>query len=389
MLESKELLHLLKATTLFAHVPDKVLTSIQDKMELFWLPSGTTLISQGEPGDALYLIVEGELEILTDDVQVVIRGPGECVGELTLLDDSPRMSTVRTKTDACLLKIHRSDFYQALTTSWEVVSAMFQILGQKLREDTEARIALIRQQEQLQQDLRRAHEIQTAMLPSEDLMLDWIHLTGKSQPAAAVGGDYYDYFLLPDDRVSLAIGDVVGHGFYSGLLVAIVSSALRFQVEIDPSPDSVLEALNKVVRNYRHTHMLMTFSYIMLYPSKRVLTFTNAGHPYPYLYRNREQKWISLKIDSLPLGAFLQDRLKWIQIEWEPGDRLFLYSDGLTEAQNEAEQQYGVDALERFLSQHVYLSPGEMIAALYEALDGHRQEHPFDDDVTVVIVDFL
>ena len=138
---------------------------------------------------------------------------GEHVEELALLDDSPRSAAVQAKTDVRLLKLYQDDFHQILLTSLEVAKARLQLLGQKIKEDTVQRIAMGREQEQLQQDLRRAHEIQAAMLPSKDLILDWVYLTGKSEPAAVVGGDYYDYFRLPDGCVGIAIGDAVGHKF--------------------------------------------------------------------------------------------------------------------------------------------------------------------------------
>ena len=388
MLKSNELLSILKTTELFSHVPDEILVSIQDRMEQFRLSAGTILFNESEPGDGLYIIVQGQLRILSGGVQLGVRSPGQYVGELALLDDSPRSATVKAKTDVLLLKLHRDAFHQVLTTSPELVSAMFRLLVQKIRNDTEHRTAILQEHEQVQYDLRRAHEIQTAMLPSEDLILDWLHLTGKSQPAAVVGGDYYDYFCLPDNRVSVAIGDVAGHGFYSSLLVAIVSSALQFQVEIDPTPASVHAVLNKVVRNYRHTRLLMTFSYMVLSPSDHTLTVTNAGHPYLYLYRHREQRWAPLEIDSLPLGTLLPVSSQQMVVEWEPGDRLFLYSDGLPEARNERGQPYGFDSLEHFLSQQASLSPNEMISILYETLDHYRKGHPFDDDVTAIVVKF-
>ena len=389
MFQSKELFNNLKNTELFAHVPDDVLTSISDKMELLRLPAGKVLFNEGEFGDTLYLIIEGELAILSDDIEIVTRRRGECVGELALLDPSPRNATVKSKTDSSLLKLHRNDFNRTLASSWEAVCSVFKMLVRKLRAETEQKISIIREQERLQQDFRRAYEIQTAMLPSEDLTLDWVHLAGKSQPAADVGGDYYDYFSLPDGCVSVAIGDVVGHGFYSSLLVAIASSALKFQVEKAPSPQSVLNALNKVVLNYRHTRMLMTFAYMLLNPSNQTLTFANAGHPYPYLYRHDERKWTSLEISELPLGALQQSWSRTLTVEWKPGDRLFLYSDGIIETQNEKEEMYGFDSLERLLYQHASISPGDMISAIYEELDGYRNGCPIDDDVTVVVVQFL
>jgi serine phosphatase RsbU (regulator of sigma subunit) len=228
------------------------------------------------------------------------------------------------------------------------------------------------------------------MLPTGDFSLDWMHLTGKSQPAAQVGGDYYDYFHLPDGRVSVAIGDVAGHGFYSGLLVALVSSGFDFQMEINSSPTSVLTALNKIVRNYRHTRMLMTFSYLILNHSNHTLTFVNAGHPYPYLYRADEQRWSALKTDGLPpLGTRLKFQPEPTQISWQSGDRLFLYSDGLTEARGTGEEGYGTDALERFLDDYAFHSPHTMITALDAELADFRSGNPLQDDLTVVIVQLL
>jgi serine phosphatase RsbU (regulator of sigma subunit) len=373
---------------LFTHAPSEVLSSIWDKMEEVRLSAGTVLFNTGDPGDGLYLIIEGKLRIVSGNVLLGTREPGEYVGELALLDDSPRSATVEAITDALLLKLYREDFHHVLTTLPEVVSTLLRLLVQKIRNDTAQHAAILHQQEELQYDLRRAYEIQTAMLPSGNLGLDWVHLAGRSQPAAIVGGDYYDYFQLPDGCVSVAIGDVVGHGFYSSLLVAIVSSALHFQVERDATPVSVHGALNKVVRNYRHTRLLMTFSYMILNPADRTFTLTNAGHPYPFLYRHAECRWTSLQIDSLPLGSLLHQRPEEMTVKWELGDRLFLYSDGLIEAQNELEQIYGGDALEGFLYKNASLTPNEMIARMYEELKDYCGGRPFDDDVTVAVVEF-
>ena len=388
MSQSKESLDAIKTMELFTHAPSEVLASIWDKMEEVQLSAGTTLFNTGDPGDGLYLIIEGKLGILSGNVMLGTRGPGEYVGELALLDDSPRSATVEATTDALLLKLHRENFHQVLTTSPKIVSTLLRLLVQKIRNDTAQRATILHQQEELQYDLRRAYEIQTAMLPSGNLALDWVHLAGRSQPAAIVGGDYYDYFQLPDGCVSVAIGDVVGHGFYSSLLVAIVSSALHFQVERDATPVSVHGALNKIVRNYRHTRLLMTFSYMILNPTNRTFTLTNAGHPYPFLYRHAECRWTPLEVDSLPLGSLIHQQPKEMTMKWEPGDQLFLYSDGLIEAQNDNEQIYGGDALECFLYKNVSLTPSEMIARMYEELKDYCGGRPFDDDVTVVVVEF-
>ncbi len=390
MLSSAELSTILSRTPLFAGAPEDVLSAVGNRMQMLRLSVGDTLFNEGELADGLYLIVKGKVAIWSGAVEIQERAEGEYIGELALLDDSPHSATVRAKNDVMLLKLHRDDFHQVLSTSPQVVSGLLRILGQKIKQDTAYRIAAVRQQEQHEYDLKRAREIQTTMLPTGDFSLDWMHLTGKSQPAAQVGGDYYDYFHLPDGRVSVAIGDVAGHGFYSGLLVALVSSGFDFQMEINSSPTSVLTALNKIVRNYRHTRMLMTFSYLILNHSNHTLTFVNAGHPYPYLYRVDEQRWSALKTDGLPpLGTRLKFQPEPTQISWQSGDRLFLYSDGLTEARGTGEEGYGTDALERFLNDYAFHSPHTMITALDAELADFRSGNPLQDDLTVVIVQLL
>lgn len=390
MLSSAELSTILGGTPLFASAPEDVLITMGNRMQMLRLSEGEILFNEGDLADGLYLVVKGKVAIWSGAVKIRERIEGEYVGELALIDDSPHSATVRAKTDVILLKLHRDDFHQVLSTSPQVASGLLWILGQKIKQDTVYRIAAVRQQEQHEYDLKRAHEIQTTMLPTGDFSLEWMHLTGKSQPAAQVGGDYYDYFHLPDGRVSVAIGDVAGHGFYSGLLVAVVSSGFDFQMEIDPSPSSVLTALNKIVRNYRHTRMLMTFSYLILNHSDRTLTFANAGHPHPYLYRAEEQRWSVLKTDSSPpLGTRLKFQPEPEQINWQPGDCLFLYSDGLTEARGVGEEGYGTDALEHFLDNHALQSPHTMITALDAELADFCSGNPLEDDLTIVIVQLL
>lgn len=391
MLSPSELLKILSRTPLFAGAPENVLSAVGNRMQLLRLSDGDTLFSEGEVADGLYLIVKGKVAIWSGAVKIQERIEGEYIGEVALVDDAPRSATVRaTSDDVALLKLHRDDFHQVLSTSPQVASGLLRILGQKIKQETVYRIAAVRQQEQHDYDLKRAREIQTTMLPTGDFSLEWMHLTGKSQPAAEVGGDYYDYFHLPDGRVSVAIGDVAGHGFYSGLLVALVSSGFGFQMEIDPSPTSALTALNKIVRNYRHTRMLMTFSYLILDHSDHTFTFANAGHPHPYLYRADEQRWSALKTNgSPPLGTRLKFQPEPIQLNWQSGDCLFLYSDGLTEARGVGEEGYGADALERFLNDYALHSPHTMITDLDAELDNFRSGNPLQDDLTVVIVQLL
>ncbi|MCZ6635469.1 MAG: SpoIIE family protein phosphatase, partial [bacterium] len=112
------------------------------------------------------------------------------------------------------------------------------LLG-KLREDVETQVSAGLERERWQQDIKRAHEIQMGMLPSEDLITNTFEISGFCQPATDVGGDYYDYQILNKDQVGVIIGDVTGHGFYSGLFVAMAKTCLHLQARIEDRPTIV------------------------------------------------------------------------------------------------------------------------------------------------------
>lgn len=167
MFKLKDRLNMLKNTELFAHVPDEILALIHDKMKSFRLPAGTILFTEGEVGDTLYLIVEGELEVQSHGVEIATRGPGECVGELALLNDSTRNATIHAKTDTLMLQLNRSNFYQVLTTSWEVVSSMFQILGKRQTQDIKQQI--IRLEKKVEERTNELHEKQVQLIHAEKM----------------------------------------------------------------------------------------------------------------------------------------------------------------------------------------------------------------------------
>ena len=389
MMHEEMVTQLLRKTELFAQASDALLASLRGHMSLVTLDTGSVLFEQGDTGDALYLIAEGELEVIADGIPIATRTSGECIGEMALLDDSPRSAKVVASKDSLLLELNRHDFHRTLSQFGELTSALFRVLGQRLREDITHDITLIRQQVQFQQDLRRAREIQLAMLPSEPLSLEWLSVCGRSEPATVVGGDYYSHFALPDGRVAVVVGDVAGHGFYSSLLVATVSSVLQLQVRHDPSPVAVHQVLHQTVRNYRHTRMLMTLVYLVLDPVSHSLQMVNAGHHYPYLYRKCDDRWDALEFSTLPLGSLLDADVTVHTEEWQSGDRLFLYTDGVTEMEDAQGNLFGFSGLAQFLSGSQYLAADEMVKHLYASLDEHSGTDAPQDDVTAVAVNFL
>ena len=168
----------LKTTDLLKDASEDLLTYIADGMTEVIETAGIPLFHAGDAGDAVYLVVDGILSIQKDGVQLITRSKGEYVGEFALIDDAPRSTDALAETDVLLLRWARTDFQTALALRPKVAEGVFKILLAKLREDVETQVSAGLERERWQQDLKRAHEIQMGMLPSEDLITNAFEISG-------------------------------------------------------------------------------------------------------------------------------------------------------------------------------------------------------------------
>ncbi len=377
----------LKTTELLTGAPGNLLGQVGEHMEEVEAGAGTTFFREGDPGDVVYLVVEGALSIEREGIQLVTRGKGECVGEFALIDEGPRSASAIAATDVRVLKWEREDFQAALLQSPEVASGIFKILIGKLREDVAIQVEAGLEQERLRQDFKRAHEIQMGMLPEGDLSTEQIEISGYCQPAADVGGDYYDYLLLEDDKLGIILGDVTDHGFYSGLFVAMAKSCLHTQTTIDYAPEKVMEAMNRTVSLSMKSGMLMTCCYALIDTRRQTLSYTNAGHNYPYHYSQSADKLEPLVATDLLLGVPGFEASKYNQQErpWETGDLLLLYSDGIVEAEDAGGEMFEEERLQEILLENRDSAPAQIKEAVLQALSRHTRDMAQSDDVTLVV----
>jgi phosphoserine phosphatase RsbU/P len=263
--------------------------------------------------------------ILKDEIEVLRLQSGEWVGEMALLDDEPRSATIVADNDVLVLKLSRRDFEKVLQLYPEVMLGLYFILVKKIRMDLDQQVKAIRAQEQVKQDVRRASEIQNAMFPSGALTLNDMQIAGTCVPAATVGGDYYDHISLYEDRVALFMGDVSGHGFCCGLIVAMAKSCMVTQLDNDPSPDAVMTALNRIIYPSGPEWIFMTGCYILVNQQNKTLSYLNAGQNPPLLYKHRSDTLVPLNTTSYPIGVLPDIEHEVFEESWEHGDQLFMY----------------------------------------------------------------
>jgi len=381
-------LHFLKSTELLAAMPPALVARIDHRLVEVTLAEGDVLFNEGEEGDAVYLVMDGRLRVESDGMTLISRVRGDCIGEIALIDDEPRSATAVADTPVRLLRWERRDFQETLDQDPEVARGIFMMLTGKLREDVKSTVRLERERERWHQDLARAREIQQGMLPDGQLLTEHLEIAGVCDPASEVGGDFYDYLCLDDDAVGLMVGDVTGHGFYAGLFVAMAKSCLHTQVQLSFEPRQVMAAMRRTLDLSIQRRLLMSCCYVLFEPRARRLHYANAGHPYPYLYRPGDGSMRRLEALDPILGALDADGAGFIEqsLEWQPGDLLVMYTDGITEARDAGGRMFDHVALETCIVEHSEGSAETIEEQILAAVSVHAGDGRQGDDLTLVVV---
>ncbi len=391
---TEQKLHFLKKTELFSELEKAGLNSICNIAHEVTHPADHTIFEEGDEGDSLYLLVDGEISIIKAETEVLsFKEKGYCFGEVALIDDKPRSATIKTVTVTRLLRITRYDFYQALAREPLIGRGIFRVLNNKIRHDLEIQMSAIRKEIAQEESMRLAAEVQKSILPNEEIEHPCLTSAGYCQPANSVGGDYYDYLYLPEDRVGIFIGDVMGHGFHSAMVAAMTKSGIQTQIRFDASVPGVMKAVKRVTEEDIQAFIYMTCCYVIVHQDNR-FEFVNAGHPAMLLFRAKSEEFIELESQFPPVGIALPDKnsitqYRSTEARWEPGDLLVLYSDGITEALNEDIEMYGLERLKNLLSEKQHLSTDEIRKEILADLDAYQQDESPHDDITLVIAKFL
>jgi serine phosphatase RsbU (regulator of sigma subunit) len=262
-----------------------------------------------------------------------------------------------------------------------VLSENFNRMTERLQEMYATQEQRVREQERVEHELRVARRIQQLLLPKEMPMLQGWQMSAFYQPARAVGGDFYDYLALPDQRIGIVIGDVTDKGMPAALVMATTRSTLRAAALRVGSPGEALRRTNELLCPEIPPNMFVTCLYAILDPLSGHMKFANAGHNLPYCRMGRGVA--KLRATGMPLGLMPDMVYEEGEAQLTPGDTLLLYSDGIVEAHNPKREMFSGDRLQNFLQ--AYRGEDGLIEDLMRELNsftgvGWEQE----DDVTLV-----
>lgn len=231
-------------------------------------------------------------------------------------------------------------------------------------------------------DFEQARTLQQRLMPSEAPSLPGAEVAGVWQPARTVGGDYYDMLKLSESQLGICIGDVAGKGMPAALLMSGLQAALRASADPDVAPSRVVERVRRVVVPSL-AGRFVSFFYCTFDTSSRILRYCNAGHNPPLIAR-ADGTLVRLSSGGPVLSRLFRDAaLTDGEIELASGDRVVLFTDGVSEARDAAENDFTEERLEEYVVANRHLSARELASSIASAVAAFAGGHP-EDDLTLV-----
>jgi len=241
------------------------------------------------------------------------------------------------------------------------------------------------QRERMERELELATEIQQRFQPSAPPKLEGYEFQGISFSCYEIGGDYYDFIPRDGEKMLIALGDVSGKGTAAALLMSSLHAAIHAQVSAKRSLPDMVASVNKYLAENTPANRFVTLFIAELDPATSTLTYINAGHNPPLIGRVNgmiEQ----LSSGGFPLGILPMAEFEVGETHLQSGEALIVYSDGVTEANNLKEEEFGMDRLAEVIRRNLAASASGLRDRVESALSSFTQTAPANDDITLVIV---
>jgi phosphoserine phosphatase RsbU/P len=430
-LDPSRILPIVRALPIFGSVPEQAAVDLVGSGELLEYGEGELLIKQGEQSDYALVVVGGVIEVMVESkyglVQLAALEAPALVGEIGIFTDVPRTASIQAKTKVQAVKLGGEACQRFGEKNPGFLSTIMRQLGRRFetfnkaigfyshslealeREDFDLTLlddlkrplpelvdfsrSFIRLAEQI--TLRRAHReemanaraIQESMLPADEVLeqcKDYVEVHAKMRPAREVGGDLYDFFLIDADRLAFTIGDVCGKGIPAALFMAMTQMVMRYMLRQDPEVGAAATAGNALLAATNREMMFATLFCCVLDFRTGVLSYCSCGHHSPLILRG-DIVVDEVATSSLPLGIDERTKYKTNTLILEPGDRVFLFTDGFTDAHNSEEMLFGEGRLRGAVDKLRSVPSRDFIGSLMKTVDEFSEGAPQFDDLTALM----
>jgi sigma-B regulation protein RsbU (phosphoserine phosphatase) len=385
-------LHLLSGLT-----PEQIADLISH-CEFRYLVDREMLVEPGMENHSLFVLIDGRLDIHLDK-DLTSAGfsvlPGECVGEMSIIDGSPTSAYVVSHGESKVLVIGEELFWNRMASAPSVVRNLLRQLTRRMRNRNEV---LLRAQEEhlkyehLQQELAAAGNLQMGMLPSHRPFFPvhrQVDVQALIHPAKEVGGDLYDAIPLNDEEILVAVGDVSGKGMSAALFMMRTLTSLRAQLALNSPVEALLANLNNLLCERNESDMFVTLCIGILNVQSGRLRLLNGGHNPPLLLRKGRVCQVLDQAKGALLGMIPNLIFRSWETTLEAGDRLLLYTDGVTEAENRAKEWFSMPRLLDTADQiDPQLGMSEFVESLAEQVKSFTNGTEQSDDITILALRF-
>lgn len=363
--------------------------------EIRTLPVGAQLMRPGDANDSIFVLLSGSMVAHLDSAMLpeaaIPIAPGESVGEMSAIDGQPVSALIVAVTQSRLLVLPGPVFWSRLGSIPGISRNLLGLLAGRMRRSNESILEAQRKQfalEYLRKELEIARQLQAGMIPLPGRLFPEraeIEVAGLMEPAAEIGGDFFDAFFVDDRHLFVCVGDVSGHGIPAALFMARTIGLIRIAAIATRNPDALLERINDQLCSGNEASIFVTLFCGFLDVESGCFVYANAGHCVPLVAGGGKASWLPTPKGAL-VGAMPGLRYKAAEIVLEEGVALVCYTDGVTEAELETGGEFSEERLRSLSAANADLPVEALLDALRHGLAAAIGATALADDCTLLAV---
>lgn len=350
------------------------------------IPKGRDIVTCGAGSeDGMYIILSGKADVFSSDGTRINRlGAGDFVGELGLINDDNRAATVRASSDVRCANISKRLFEDIASRNRKIYGSFMNMLYTKTTK-------LVTEQERIKSELSIATKIQADCLENDFTAfnrLTAVNLTAHMKPAKEVGGDFYDVFMIDQNHLCFLIADVSGKGVPAALFMTMAKTHIKNFATVGLPLAEVAVRANNQLCYKNESGMFVTAFICVLDVGSGEVQFVNAGHNCPFVQKQDGVFEMFRTKANLVFGLMEDVPYREQTLTLNPGDSIYLYTDGVTEALNPEQELFGDDRLYEILNRHRAQAgePETFVQAIYREVQAFADGEPQADDITMLYV---
>jgi serine phosphatase RsbU (regulator of sigma subunit) len=394
---------------IFQELKRKDLEKIVPLLKPITYPSNTRIIKEGARGTSMYVIKKGTVKITrtgSDGEEIFIGNQysGSYFGEFSLIDNLPRSAHVTSIEETEIFQLNKQDFDKVLYENDMIAKTFYKnCLTETFSRfrDTVSNFTFSQHNlkeksaelDEINKDLSLAKKLQgyfinTDFLEKEQISENNIKHSYIYYPCIAIGGDFLNVVTPDKDQISIIIADVQGHGIAAALATGALKSAFSIKIqELYEKPIELMKFLNKHFIEII-SQLFATCYYASINTEKRKIAMAKAGHHHPLFWKKRLNNFIEIQCMGTGLGIIAEPKFGQVELDYEAGDKILFFTDGIIEQMNDKKEMYSKARLESKVGELIKRGEKEILKKLFLDLKEFAQGTQFDDDVTLLLFEF-